>query len=175
MQIEKIPYGLKQSPRAWFGRFTKSMLDRGYSQSQGGHALFIKLSSIRIVTILSVYVDDIIVIGDDNKEMLGLNVYLAKGFEIKDLGSLSCFLRIEVVRSQHGIFISEQKYTQDLFQGTGMAGCKPIDTPMEAHHLLGEKQKKEELTGSRYLSENGQEAYLPITHKTRLSQYACSS
>ncbi|RVW88178.1 Retrovirus-related Pol polyprotein from transposon TNT 1-94 [Vitis vinifera] len=48
-----------------------------------------------------------------------------------------------------------KKYTQDLFQGTGMAGCKPIDTPMEAHHLLGEKQKKEELTGSRYLSENG--------------------
>ncbi|RVW73047.1 hypothetical protein CK203_061052 [Vitis vinifera] len=38
-----------------------------------------------------------------------------------------------------------------------MAGCKPIDTPMEAHHLLGEKQKKEELTGSRYLSENGGE------------------
>ena len=75
------------------------MLDRGYSQSQGGHALFIKLSSIRIVTILSVYVDDIIVIGDDNKEMLGLNVYLAKGFEIKDLESLSCFLRIEVARS----------------------------------------------------------------------------
>ncbi|KAL6323658.1 hypothetical protein AAG906_002125 [Vitis piasezkii] len=48
-----------------------------------------------------------------------------------------------------------KKYTQDLFQGTGMVGCKPIGTPMEANHLLGEKQKKEEPTGSRYLSKNG--------------------
>ena len=54
------------------------MLDRGYSQSQGDYTLFIKLSSIGRVTTLIVYVNDIIVIGDDNKEMLGLKVYFAK-------------------------------------------------------------------------------------------------
>ena len=106
-RLKKSLHGLKQSPRAWFGRFTKSMLDRGYSQSQGDHTLFIKLSSIGRVTILIVYVDDIIVTGDDNEEMLGLKVYLVKEFEIKDLGSLRYFLEIEVVRSQHKIFISQ--------------------------------------------------------------------
>ena len=106
-RLKKSLNGLKQSPRAWFGRFTKSMLDRGYSQSQVDHTLFIKLSSIGRVTVLIVYVDDIIVTGDDNEEMLGLKVYLVKEFEIKDLGSLRYFLEIEVVRSQHKIFISQ--------------------------------------------------------------------
>ena len=96
-RLKKSIYGLKQLPRAWFRRFAKSMLDRGYSQSQGDYTLFIKLSSIGRVTTLIVYVDDIIVIGDDNKEMLGLKVYFAKEFEIKDLGSLIYLLGIKVV------------------------------------------------------------------------------
>ena len=50
------------------------MLDRGYSQSQGNHTL----SSIEKVTGLIVYVDDIIVIGDDHEGILELKVYLEK-------------------------------------------------------------------------------------------------
>ena len=73
-RLKKSLYGLKQSPLAWFERFTKSMLDRGYSQSQGNHTL----SSIEKVTGLIVYVDDIIVIGDDHEGILELKVYLEK-------------------------------------------------------------------------------------------------
>lgn len=83
------------------------MLDRGYSQSQGNHTLFIKLSSIEKVTGLIVYVDDIIVIGDDHEGILELKVYLEKKIEIKDLESVKYFLGIEVARSQHRIFISQ--------------------------------------------------------------------
>ena len=50
------------------------------------------------LTTLIMCVDDIIVTCDDNKEILGLKVYLAKKFEIKDLGSLSYFLGIKVAR-----------------------------------------------------------------------------
>lgn len=52
------------------------------------------------------HVDDIIVTGNANEDMLGLQVYLEEEFEIKDLGSLRYFLGIEMIRSQHGIFIS---------------------------------------------------------------------
>ena len=97
-RLKKSLYRLKQSPQAWFGRVTKSILNRGYSQSQEDHTLFIKLSSIRRVTLLIMYVDDIIVTSDDNEEMLGLKVYLTKEFEIKDLRSLRYFLGIEVAR-----------------------------------------------------------------------------
>ena len=68
-RLKKALYGLKQSPRAWFGRFTKSMVCMGYRQSQGDHTLFIRHSSSGGVTILLVYVDDIIVTRNDIAEI----------------------------------------------------------------------------------------------------------
>ncbi|RVW62615.1 Retrovirus-related Pol polyprotein from transposon RE1 [Vitis vinifera] len=41
-KLKKSLYGLKQSPRAWFGRFTKSMRAFGYRQSNSDHTLFLK-------------------------------------------------------------------------------------------------------------------------------------
>jgi hypothetical protein len=68
VQVEEALYDLKQLPRAWFGRFTRVMMAMGYRQSQGDHTLFIKHSPSRGVTALLIYVDDIIVIGNDDKE-----------------------------------------------------------------------------------------------------------
>ena len=56
-----------ESPRVWFGRFTKVMLAMGYKQSQRDHTLFIMHSDSGGVIVLLVYVDDIIVIGNDEK------------------------------------------------------------------------------------------------------------
>jgi transposase InsO family protein len=137
-KLKKALYGLKQSPRAWFGRFTKVMLALGYKQSQGDHTLFVKHSSSGGVCILLVYVDDIIVTGDDFAGIANLKQQLVKEFEIKDLGKLKYFLGIEVARSKHGLFISQQKYTLDLLKDTGMLGCKPAETPIEQNHRLEE-------------------------------------
>lgn len=59
------------------------------------------------MTALIVYIDDIVVIGDDVEEMSNLKPYLASEFKIKDLGSLKYFLGIVVARSRRGIFISQ--------------------------------------------------------------------
>ena len=82
------------------------MITVGYRQSQGDHTLFIKHSSSGGVTALLVYVNDIIVTGNDDKERQVLNQYLAKEFEIKALGRLKYFLGIEVAHSKQSIFIS---------------------------------------------------------------------
>ena len=87
-------------------RFTKSMLDISYSQSQGNHTLFIKQSSIRRVIALIVHIDDIIAVtSDDNEKKLGLKVYLAKEFEIKYLGIPRYILGIELWLDLNGEFI----------------------------------------------------------------------
>ena len=64
-KLKKALYGLKQSPCAWFGRFTQAMVSLGYRQSQGDHTLFIKHSQNGKLTILLVYVDDMIITGGD--------------------------------------------------------------------------------------------------------------
>jgi hypothetical protein len=94
----------------------------GYKQSQADHTLFIKHSTQGKITALIVYVDDIVLISNDDWELQNLKHSLANEFEIKDLGSLKYFLGIEVARSRHGIFISQRKYILDLLKETGLLG-----------------------------------------------------
>lgn len=56
--------------------------------------------------ILIVYVDDVVVTGNDKEEIIQLKKGLAREFEIKDLGSLRYFFGIEVVKSTQDIFLS---------------------------------------------------------------------
>ena len=70
-KLKKALYGLKQSPRAWFGRFTRALIGLDNHQARGDHTLFIKHSySGGAVTILLVYVDDILVTGGDVDEIV---------------------------------------------------------------------------------------------------------
>lgn len=138
-KLQKSLYGLKQSPRAWFEKFTWSVKKQGYMQAQSDHTLFMRFSNDGKIAILIVYVDDIILTGDDIVEMDRLKKNLAKEFEIKDLGALKYFLGMEVARSRKGIVVSQRKYILDLLEETGMSGCRPADTPMELNAKLWEK------------------------------------
>ncbi|RVW13447.1 Retrovirus-related Pol polyprotein from transposon RE1 [Vitis vinifera] len=129
-KLKKSLYGLKQSPRAWFGRFTKSMRAFDYRQSNSDHTLFLKKQHGKI-TALIVYVDDMVVTGNDPEERKALQNYLSREFEMKYLGPLKYFLGIEVSRSSEGIFLSQREYVLDLLQETGMSGCQPVNTPIE--------------------------------------------
>ena len=135
-KLKKALYGLKQSPRAWFGRFTLAMKTTGYQQSNADHTLFVKHKDGK-VTVLIVYVDDMILTGDDSEEMKTLQEYLSAEFEMKDLGQLKYFLGIEVARSKQGISLSQHKYVLDLLSETGMLACKPVETPIQMNHRLG--------------------------------------
>ena len=136
-KLNKSLYGLKQSPRAWFDRFSKVIKKFGYIQGQADHTLFVKDSGQEKITILIVYVDDIIVTGNDSKEVEKIKQMMAKEFEVKDLGALRYFLGMEFARSKKGISVSQRKYILDLLEETGMLGCKPSKTPIE----LGNKTK----------------------------------
>ena len=162
-RLRKSLYGLKQSPRAWFERFTQAMLRFGFRQSHADHTLFIKHSSEGKTTALIVYVDDIVLTGDDLEEMERLKKKLATEFEIKDLGNLKFFLGIELARSKHGIFISQRKYVLDLLRETGMLGCKACDTPMEQNQKLGDDSSGELVDRGSYQRLVGKLIYLSHT------------
>jgi hypothetical protein len=135
-KLNKSLYGLKKSPRAWFEKFTQSMKKQGYIQGHVDHTLFTKFSHNGKVVVLIVYVDDIVLTGDDTVEMARVKEKLAVDFEIKDLGFMRYFLGMEVARSKNGIVVSQQKYIIDLLKETGMSGCRPADTPMDPNAKL---------------------------------------
>ncbi|RXH87159.1 hypothetical protein DVH24_028659 [Malus domestica] len=82
------------------------------------------------LTVLIIYVDDIIFTGDNKEEISRLKDYLTTEFEIKDLGGRKYFFSIEVARSRQGIFLSQMKYVLDLLAETRMLDCKLVDTPI---------------------------------------------
>lgn len=135
-RLKKSLYGLKQSLRAWFEKFTQVVRRCGYNQGQANHTLFFKHNNDGKKTILIVYVDDIIVTGDDDVEVGRLKQMLANEFEVKDLGQLKYFIGMEVARAKKGILISQRKYVLDLLKEIGMLGCKPAETPIDANKKL---------------------------------------
>ena len=102
------------------------------------------------MAILIVYVNDIILTGDDSEEILKLKRLLATEFEIKDLGTLRYFLGMEVARSKKGIVISQRKYILDLLSETGLLGCKPADTPMDPTKRLSRSEESFPVDKGRY-------------------------
>ncbi|RVX19841.1 Retrovirus-related Pol polyprotein from transposon RE1 [Vitis vinifera] len=150
-KLKKALYGLKQSPRAWFGRFAKVMKESEYKQSQGDHTSSLS-TRCKGSNCFLVYVDDIIVTRNDEREKYEVKQRLATEFEIKELGKLKYFLGIEVTYSTQGIFISQQKCVTDLLAEIGKIGCKPVSTPMDPNHKLGEA--KEEPVGVALLKGN---------------------
>lgn len=72
----KNHYKLKQSLRAWFGMFAKSMDAFGYHQSNSDHTLFLK-KTLGKVSAFIVFIDDMIVIGKNLKEIKVLKEHLS--------------------------------------------------------------------------------------------------
>ena len=90
------------------------------------------------VTTFLVYVVNIIMIGNEEKERKTLRQCLPKEFDIKELGRLKYFLGIKVAQSKHRILISQQKYITNLLKETGKLTCKLANTPIDPNHNLEE-------------------------------------
>lgn len=95
-KLNKSLYELKQSAWAQFEKFFKVIKFFGYAWGQADHTL--KHSEKGKITILIVYVDDIIVTGNANEEREEIKLMMEKEFEVKDLGTLKYFLGIEIAR-----------------------------------------------------------------------------
>nr|GEW39646.1 putative RNA-directed DNA polymerase [Tanacetum cinerariifolium] len=161
-KLKKSLYGLKQSPRAWFGRFTLAMKKYRYKQSNSDYTIFLRHRGDH-VTCLIIYVDDMIITGNDKSEIKKLKEGLCAEFEIKDLGNLRYFLGIKVMRSPQGIFSCRKKYILDLLAITRMIDCKPAGTLMITNQKLFMKTKAKLTNRDRYQRMVGKLIYLSHT------------
>ncbi|KAK4404691.1 Vacuolar protein sorting-associated protein 52 A [Sesamum angolense] len=84
-KLKKAIYGLKQSPRAWFDKFSRIIGEFGFSRCQADHSVFVQTTTSGMV-VLAVYVDDILITGSDLVGIEEAKTYLQKHFVTKDLG-----------------------------------------------------------------------------------------
>ena len=95
-KLNKALYGLKQAPRAWYHELHTFLIHFGFKNSLADTSLFVYHDGSHIMYLI-VYVDDLILTGDQPKMLNDFVTILAKKFSLKDLGSLSYFLGIKVV------------------------------------------------------------------------------
>ena len=122
MQATSFLNGLKQFSRAWFSRFSSVVQEFGMIRSTADHSVFYHHTSTGQCIYLIVYVDDIIIKGNDQDGIRKLKQHLFSHIQTKDLRKLKYFLGIEVAQSNSKVVISQRWYTLDILADTGNVG-----------------------------------------------------
>lgn len=93
-KVKKSLYGLKQLPRMWYLKFDTFVLSLGFVRSKSDHCVYFKIKN-GCLLIISLYVDDIFLIGNDKGMIFDLKSHLLARFEMKDLGAARYIMGME--------------------------------------------------------------------------------
>ncbi|RVW45619.1 Retrovirus-related Pol polyprotein from transposon TNT 1-94 [Vitis vinifera] len=154
-RLRRSLYGLKQSPRAWFSRFSSVVQEFGMLRSTADHSVFYHHNSLGKCIYLVVYVDDIVITGSDQD-----------------------------AQSSSGVVLSQRKYALDILEETGMLDCKPVDTPMDPNvklvpgqgEPLGDPGRYRRLVGKlNYLTITRPDISFPVSVVSQFLQSPCDS
>ncbi|RVX23533.1 Retrovirus-related Pol polyprotein from transposon TNT 1-94 [Vitis vinifera] len=154
-RLRRSLYGLKQSPRAWFSRFSSVVQEFGMLRSTADHSVFYHHNSLGQCIYLVVYVDDIVITGSDQD-----------------------------AQSSSGVVLSQRKYALDILEETGMLDCKPVDTPMDPNvklvpgqgEPLGDPGRYRRLVGKlNYLTITRPDISFPVSVVSQFLQSPCDS
>ena len=110
------------------------------------------------------YVDDIVLLGDDQVDIGKLKQRMGGEFEIKDLGNLKYSLGMEVTRSKEDISASQRKYNLNLLTEIGIWRCRYEDTSIEFNCKLQNFDDQVPLDKEQYQCLMGKLIYLSHTH-----------
>ena len=160
--IRRAIYGLKQSPRAWFVKFNGMLTAYGFDPYKFEPTVLRKKTSTGYVA-LAIYVDDILLTGNDEAAISATKAYLQTHFAIRYLKTPRYFLGIEFAYQSGKLALSQRKYALDLLQETRLLGCKPATSPLEAQPKFWDTNSPMMADANRYRRLLGKLIYLTVT------------
>jgi transposase InsO family protein len=129
-KLVKSLYGLKQSPYEWYHTLRIFLLELGFTISRVDGGFFIMVKEDSTTLILSVYVDDMLMVGSRNL-IEELKKQLTLRFDMHDLGQASFYLGMQIEFDGDYVYLSQQAYLEKVLERFGMKDVKPIGTPMD--------------------------------------------
>nr|XP_016478308.1 PREDICTED: uncharacterized mitochondrial protein AtMg00810-like [Nicotiana tabacum] len=129
-KLKKSLYDLKQASWQWFAKLSHALIFRGYSFSLNGYSLFTKFTSSSTI-LIDVYVDDILLVRNDDSELTSLKAFLDQQFKIKDLEVVHYFLGLEVSHLLHVQLVNQHKYLKELLSVFHCSSASPVVTPLD--------------------------------------------
>lgn len=127
--LTKAIYGLKQAPRAWYSTLKQALCALGFLNTKSDTSLFV-FHNGNTLAYCVIYVDDLILTGNNSEFVASIIYQLGHKFPLKDLGSLLFFLGVEVIPIKDGLFLTQHKYIRDLMAKTSIDGVKDVTTPL---------------------------------------------
>ena len=141
MQVEEGLVRPEASSRAWYGRIYSFLTSLDFTKSKADPNLYFKVIEDEPV-ILLLYVDDLFLTGNE-KQIVECKKKLTEEFEMKDLGLMHYFLRLEVWQNPEEIFLNQGKYAVEILKRFDMLECKAMATPMDTNLKLLDDESSE--------------------------------
>ena len=136
-KLKRSIYGLKQSARCWNQTLDVFLLKNGYRKSNADSCIYVKSvkqeNGFISFVILAVYVDDIIPVSNDSEMLASEKQLLSNEFQMVDQGEIQFILGMSIKRDRQKktLFISQEKYLENVLNRSGMQDSKPVSTPLE--------------------------------------------
>ncbi|GJT18566.1 putative ribonuclease H-like domain-containing protein [Tanacetum coccineum] len=158
-KVVKALYGLHQAPRAWYDTLANYLLCNGFQRGKIDQTLFIKRQKGHIL-LVQIYVDDII-FGSTKKELCDEFEKLMKDkFQMSSMGELTFFLGLQVQQKKKGIFISQDKYVNEILRKYNYTDVKSASTPTDLEKPLVQDGDAADVDEHLYRSMIGSLMYL---------------
>ena len=145
-KLLKAIYGLKQSPRLWYERFSAFLLEKlGLKRIHADHSIFVSGAGLK-GPVLSVFVDDIkIMAPKDSGIIKRVEAELTAAFSMSDMGPISFYLGLRIYRDrkQRTIKLSHPAYIEKVLERFHLDKANPVNTPMKESVPLSQREEGE--------------------------------
>ncbi|GJX73528.1 retrotransposon protein, putative, ty1-copia subclass [Tanacetum coccineum] len=140
-KLKRSIYGLKQASRQWNKRFDDEIKKFGFTQNPDEPCVYLKGSG-SYVAILILYVDDILLMGNNIPMLQDVKSYLGRSFAMKDLGDAAYILGIKIYRdrSKRLIGLNQSAYIEKILKRFYMENSKRRTIPMQEKPKLCKSQ-----------------------------------
>ncbi|GJW08266.1 retrotransposon protein, putative, ty1-copia subclass [Tanacetum coccineum] len=140
-KLKRSIYGLKQASRQWNKRFDDEIKKFGFTQNRDEPCVYLKASGSN-VTFLILYVDDILIMGNNIPMLQDVKSYIGRCFAIKYLGEAAYILRIKIYRdrSRRLIGLCQSAYIEKIIKRFHIENSKRGSIPMQEKLRLSKSQ-----------------------------------
>ncbi|KAI0496003.1 hypothetical protein KFK09_022310 [Dendrobium nobile] len=126
--LRKSIYGLRQAPRQWYTTFMNYLIQLGFQYSTADPSLLTFKQDSTLIFLL-VYVDDILVTGNNEALLSDMLSKLHNKFNMKNLGLAHHFLGIKIQKHQDKYFLSQSPYATSILNSINLFNCNPLSNP----------------------------------------------